>query len=557
MGWIKKRLLGGFGLVLLLLVGMGNLAFWNSNHMHFLAENIAARGEAYSRLLKAETAHVDFIQKFYHMFLTQELIEQPKGPHECDFGRWYDSYTPDEEIQAVFEAMNDPHQRVHRYSQEAWELAAGGDFAAAEELFKAEVLPAVSQLRSLLNEMGQYVERSVQADVANSEWADLVMSTIIGILIALTTVIAVLLALSTARAIANPLYQLVQVAKKASQGDLTVELDTSQAKGEFKELMEAFAGMMADLKKLITAVIDKAGEASNASDMVAHSSDETSRAAEQIALTIQNISDNSEEISREAQKLENYSQELKDAAVTLQESAQAHLEQVKRSQGMASKGENAVGEAVRQLQVVTETVNFATGAIQKLAQRSGEIGKIVEMIEGIASQTNLLALNAAIEAARAGDAGRGFAVVAEEVRKLAEESSAAAKKITSLIEDIQSETIVTVNSMEVNAEEICRQMEMINTAGESLKSLVEAVEESRSSSEKVLEMSRLLQERGEALAQLVQSLHKAILSAVTGTQEVAAAAEEQTASQEEVAATAQNLKNITDELMQATSKFKI
>ena len=79
-------------------------------------------------------------------------------------------------------------------------------------------------------------------------------------------------------------------------------------------------------------------------------------------------------------------------------------------------------------------------AIGELSKRSQRIGGIVDTITGIAEQTNLLALNAAIEAARAGEQGRGFAVVAEEVRKLAEESQAAAGEIAGLIGEIQAET---------------------------------------------------------------------------------------------------------------------
>ena len=75
----------------------------------------------------------------------------------------------------------------------------------------------------------------------------------------------------------------------------------------------------------------------------------------------------------------------------------------------------------------------ATEAIRALGVKSEQVGGIITTITGIAQQTNLLALNAAIEAARAGEQGRGFAVVAEEVRKLAEESQAAAQSIADLI----------------------------------------------------------------------------------------------------------------------------
>ena len=557
MGWIRKRLLLGFGVVFVFLLGLGVLAYVNIHNMHGLAVQVNNDALINQHLLQAEIAHENFMKEFYHMFLTGNLRSEPVGPHDCTFGKWYDNFIPDEEIQSTFAAMNDPHQRVHKYGKEVWQLAAAGNWERAEQLFISQVSPAVTELKSHLHETGEYLNRQMEASIAQSnETAAFVkMMTIAALLVSL--VLANLLSFNTAGAITRPIAALVGVTKKAAQGDLTVQLDSVQAKGEIKELVDSFASMITSLKGLIGDISHITVNADAASDSLAASADQTRRAAEQIAITIQGIAESGDQISRQAEKLGDHSEEIKSIALTLQEAADKNVKTSQDTVNMAVEGNKAVNEAIAQLGSVTETVEFATDAIQKLGMRSGEIASIVELIDGIASQTNLLALNAAIEAARAGESGRGFAVVAEEVRKLAVESASAAEKITSLIEDIQSETTVTVNSMEVNTEEINKQMQIIKVAGSSLASIVAAATESSSSSETLLKLSNVLQQKGADLASLVEIIRESIQENAAGTEEVAASAQEQTASQDEVTAAAQQLRQQTVELVKAASIFKV
>lgn len=114
----------------------------------------------------------------------------------------------------------------------------------------------------------------------------------------------------------------------------------------------------------------------------------------------------------------------------------------------AMQGKDVVNQAAQGMQNVAQTVRASAEIMDKLGEKSNEIGRIITVIDDIAGQTNLLALNAAIEAARAGEQGRGFAVVADEVRKLAERTSTATKEIGAMIKDIQSQTADAVSAMD-------------------------------------------------------------------------------------------------------------
>jgi methyl-accepting chemotaxis protein len=177
-------------------------------------------------------------------------------------------------------------------------------------------------------------------------------------------------------------------------------------------------------------------------------------------------------------QLEQTSTAMKEMAVTAGEISNNAQEAASASKGASSfsnDGLTAVNETNASIQLLANGVEKVRSEIDKLAMETDNIGKILEVIRGIADQTNLLALNAAIEAARAGEQGRGFAVVADEVRTLASRTQDSTNEIQNMISRLQSQVKNSVDLMHANAQDAKVTAEKSEAASRALESIRESV----------------------------------------------------------------------------------
>ncbi len=209
-------------------------------------------------------------------------------------------------------------------------------------------------------------------------------------------------------------------------------------------------------------------------------------------------------------------------------------------------------EKMAENKILTENMR---GAITDLMDKSKEIGKILEVIKGVAQQTNLLALNAAIEAARAGEHGRGFAVVSEEIRKLAEQSAESGKQITEIINDVQQGIENTVMQI-TKANDLSQEQEKdFEKTVSSISDISDKVYSIGVKVKAAYNATATLTEDAKEAEDMIATVASISEETAAGTEEVSSSVEEQNSLIQLVAECSKEMYNIAETLKQQLVEF--
>ncbi|MGB7386926.1 MAG: methyl-accepting chemotaxis protein [Pseudomonas neustonica] len=298
-----------------------------------------------------------------------------------------------------------------------------------------------------------YVGLSVDQDKAFASLTSFRISALIAAVIALAAIVLLLSLLM--RYLLQPLnslgHALDNIAK--GEGDLTKRLPV-HSRDEFGRLAMAFNQFVERIHESISQVAQTSSELNDvalrvldASNANMASSDQQSARTNSVAAAINQLGAAAQEIARNAADASTQASGARDGA---------------------EQGSEVVSKTIAAMQELSNKIRQSSKTIEQLSNKTEDIGRILEVIQGISEQTNLLALNAAIEAARAGETGRGFAVVADEVRNLAHRTQSSAQEIQVMIEGLRSDAASAVTLMSDSQQYSEHSVSVAAQAGERL-----------------------------------------------------------------------------------------
>ncbi|MGB2840310.1 MAG: methyl-accepting chemotaxis protein [Actinomycetes bacterium] len=235
--------------------------------------------------------------------------------------------------------------------------------------------------------------------------------------------------------------------------------------------------------------------------------------------------------------------QLADMAKAIASSSAEVVDQAALTYRFAEDGQEAVTNAVEAIDAIAHRSRLVAERTAALADKSGEIGRILDVIDELANQTNLLALNAAIEAARAGEHGRGFAVVAAEVRKLSERARTSTKQIQTIVSEIQAEMRATTAATAEGAQEVLNGVALARDVVTVLERISEVADETTTAAREISNASAQQQTASAEVASAMNDVVGVSEQTATGSREAAHAAA--------------SLTSLANDLRESISRFRI
>ncbi|AXK55260.1 MULTISPECIES: methyl-accepting chemotaxis protein [Pseudomonas] len=342
------------------------------------------------------------------------------------------------------------------------ELSHNNQLESMQQLLNTELMASAEKINALLNQLVDInTHYSSAADQEAAEQYATAFNLVVTLLV-MATALTLVFAWRLIRSITLPIDNALHAAEAIAEGNLTQPI-TVDGRDEAGRLLQAMLTMQEKLRDTLQRISGSAGQLASAAEELNSVTDESARGLtrqdneiEQAATAVNEMTSAVEEVARNA--------------VSTSEASQNATQS-------AGDGRDKVQETVSAIERMTGDVQDTASLIGELANESRDIGKVLDVIRGLADQTNLLALNAAIEAARAGEAGRGFAVVADEVRALAHRTQQSTSEIERMIGSIQSGTEQAVESMRNSTERADSTLNIARSAGQSLDTINSAINE--------------------------------------------------------------------------------
>ncbi len=326
---------------------------------------------------------------------------------------------------------------------------------------------------------------------------------IIGVLIAVAGLLAIWL---ISRRITRPLRDMVVMLDNIGQGegDLTQRLHID-SRNELGQIATGFNTFLTRLQGMISEVVGSVQKVSDASEHTADIAIRTDKGVQTQLAEIELVATAVHEMTATAQDVARNATQAAEAA--------SHADRA------ANQGRHIVQDTGATITELAGEIGRAVDVVQTLARDSENIDAILVTIRSIAEQTNLLALNAAIEAARAGEQGRGFAVVADEVRNLAQKTQQATGEIQQMIQQLQNGTRDVVQVMEQSQSRTQRSVEQADAAAEALQAITQAVS-------LINDMNNQIASAAEEQSAVAEDINRNVTNIGQVAQDVAGGAEE-------------------------------